>query len=100
MRHNVASGYVRIVLDMCCSVMTRVDIPLGINSSFIVRVGVHQGTVLILFLFIMLMDDLLIGMGDIEAGVGTDMATCGMDGTLVEDRRTKEAAIFLTPRCC
>ena len=54
-------SYVRIVKDMYAGVTTKIKTRMGVTESFEVKVGVHQGSALSPYLFILVLDELLKG---------------------------------------
>ncbi len=60
--HQVKAGYIRITQDMFHMVQTRVKTAWAHTSSFPVTVGVHQGSALSPYIFLLLMNDLMQGV--------------------------------------
>ena len=55
-KQNIPEGYIRLVQDMYQGATTRVKSKRGISEHFEVGIGLHQGSALSPFLFIMLID--------------------------------------------
>ena len=55
-KRNIPEGYMRLVQDMYQGATTRVKSKRGISEQFEVGIGLHQGSALSPFLFIMLVD--------------------------------------------
>ena len=55
-KRNIPEGYIRLVQDMYQGATTRVKSKRGISEQFEVVIGLHQGSPLSPFLFIMLVD--------------------------------------------
>ena len=55
-KRNIPEGYIRLVQDMYQGATTRVKCKRGISEQFEVGIGLHQGSALSPFLFIMLVD--------------------------------------------
>ena len=60
-KKGVSRGYINIMQDMYCNARTRIRTENGESGSFEVRIGVHQDSALSLYLFILLLDELLKG---------------------------------------
>ena len=58
---GVAGAYMRVVKDMYDGVTTKIKTRIGVSDSFEVKVGVHQGSALSPYLFILVLDHLLKG---------------------------------------
>ena len=65
-KRNIPEGYIRLVQDMYQGATTRVKSKRGIGEQFEVGIGLHQGSALSPFLFIMLVDT-------ISQDVGTEL---------------------------
>lgn len=61
-KRKVDEAYVRIVKDMYEGATTKIKTRIGVSDSFEVRVGVHQGSALSPYLFILVLDELLKGV--------------------------------------
>ena len=57
-KHNIPEGYIILVQDMYHGATTRVKSKRGTSEHFEVGIGLHQGSALSPFLFIMLVDTL------------------------------------------
>ena len=55
-KQNIPEGYLRLVQDMYRGATTRVKSKRGMSEHFEVGIGLHQGSALSPFLFIMLID--------------------------------------------
>ena len=55
-KQNIPEGYIRLVQDMYEGATTRVKSKRGMSEHFEVGIGLHQGSALSPFLFIMLVD--------------------------------------------
>lgn len=58
--HGVEERYMEVIMDMYKDVVTQIKCTSGISQEFIVRVGVHQGSVTSPLLFNIVMDYLTI----------------------------------------
>ena len=65
-KQNIPEGYIRLVQDMYRGATTRVKSKRGMSEHFEVGIGLHQGSALSPFLFIMLIDT-------ISQDVGTEL---------------------------
>ena len=61
-KKEVGKTYVRIVKDMYEGSSTKIKTRSGVSESFEVKVGVHQGSALSPYLFILVLDELLRGV--------------------------------------
>ena len=61
-RKGVDGTYVRIIQDMYEGVTTKIKTRMGVSESFEVKVGVHQGSALSPYLFVLVLDELLKGV--------------------------------------
>ena len=61
-KKGVDETYVRIVRDMYEGVTTKIKTRTGVSDSFEVKIGVHQGSALSPYLFILVLDELLKGV--------------------------------------
>ena len=61
-KKSLDETYVRIVKDMYDGGMTKIKTRTGVSESFEVRIGVHQGSALSPYLFILVLDELLKGV--------------------------------------
>ena len=61
-KRGVDDAYVRIVKDMYEDVTTKIKARAGLSDSFEVKLGVHQGSALSPYLFILVLDELLKGV--------------------------------------
>ena len=59
---GVDATYVRIVKDMYERVTTKIKTRASVSESFEVKIGVHQGSALSPYLFILVLDELLKGV--------------------------------------
>ena len=55
-KQKIPEGYIRLVQDMYQGATTRVKSKRGISAHFEVGIGLHQGSALSPFLFVMLVD--------------------------------------------
>ena len=58
-KKGVDATYVRIIKDMYEGVTTKIKTRTGVSESFEVKIGVHQGSALSPYLFILVLDELL-----------------------------------------
>lgn len=61
-RKSVNGRYIEVIKDMYSNVRTSVKTVSGVSESFEVRIGVHQGSALSPYLFILVLDELLKGV--------------------------------------
>ena len=61
-KKGVDETYVKIVEDMYEGVTTKIKTNAGVSKSFQVKIGVHQGSALSPYLFILVLDELLKGV--------------------------------------
>jgi hypothetical protein len=62
-KKGVSSKYVDVIKDMYRGSNTKVRTTCGMTNSFDVKIGVHQGSVLSPYLFVLVMDELLHEVG-------------------------------------
>ena len=61
-KKSVSGRYIEVIKDMYKDARTSVKVVNGISESFEVRIGVHQGSALSPYLFILVLDELLKGV--------------------------------------
>ena len=61
-KRGVDATYVRIIKDMYEGVTTKIKTRTGVSESFEMKIGVHQGSDLSPYLFILVLDELLKGV--------------------------------------
>jgi hypothetical protein len=64
--HKVSSKYITLIKDMYDNVVTSVRISNGDTNDFLINIGLHQGSALISYLFVLVMDEVT---RDIQCGI-------------------------------
>ena len=62
-KREVTGGLIRVIKDMYTGAETRIKTACGVSDSFEVKMGLHQGSALSPYLFVLILDELLKGSG-------------------------------------
>jgi hypothetical protein len=105
-KHKVSSKYITLIKDMYDNVVTSVQTSGGDTNDFPINIGMHQGSALSPYLFVLVMDEVT---RDIQGGIPwcmlftdnvvlVDKSMIGVDQKLELWRRTLEAKYFRLSR--
>ena len=86
---GVPEKYVRIVHDKCEGVRTQVKSSVGLTDTIPLSVGLHQGSFLSPYLFVMIMDVLACGIKDLSLWCmlyADEIVLCGTRREVVEKK--------------
>jgi hypothetical protein len=84
-KHKVSSKYITIIKDMYDNVVTSVRTSDGDTNDFPINIGLHQGSTLSLYLFALVMDEVI---RDIQDGIPWCMFFAD-DVVLMDESRTR-----------
>jgi hypothetical protein len=65
-KHKVSIKYITLIKDMYNNIVTSVRTSDGDTNDFLINIGLHQGSVLISYLFALVMDEVT---RDIQGGI-------------------------------
>jgi hypothetical protein len=83
-KHKVSTKYITLIKDMYDNVVTSVQISDGDTNDFPINIGLHQGSTLSPYLFVLVMDEVT---RDIQGGIPWCMLFAD-DVILVDENRT------------